>query len=582
MKPGKFTRPTSRKHPDGEKQVSEQSRVAIAQLPTGVPGLDVILGGGLPEYSFNLITGTAGVGKTTLAHQIIFTLATDERPALYFTLLGEPPLKMLRYQQQLAFFDPAKIGRSIHFHNLSNLILTEDLPAVLGEIVRQVEAANPALVIVDSFQTATRELNPVGLQDFLQRLAVRLTSWQATTFLIGEYFGIGGHSNPVSTVADGIIWLSQTVERNSVVRKIQIRKCRGQALVPGLHSFRLSDTGIQIFPRVYWPAAERLGVRAPARLLSGVPGLDALLGGGIPAGDSLLVSGSAGAGKSVLAAQFIAAGAANGEPGVIVLVEEHPRQYVQRAAGFGLDLAAFQHQHLVEVIYLRTLDLSPDEALHEIQNAVQRLGAQRVVIDSLSGFELALAPGFREDFRESLNRLVGALTTTGTTVLLTAEALQTADVVQFSPHLISFLADDILQLRYVEIAGELRKSLTVIKMRNSVHSTAFYEYAITGKGFVVRSARHDRRTVSSDRDEPRSMTGLPRYAGLIEEEAVVLEALTELGEASPDRLAARTGFATAALMDALGRLVHLTYVTQRESPAGALYQPVAHRSEPAW
>lgn len=114
-----------------------RSRVAIATLPTGVAGLDDVLGGGLPEYSFNLIVGTPGVGKTTLAQQIMFALASAERPALYVTLLGEPPLKMLRYQQQFQFFDPEKLGASIRFHDLSDLVLAGSLDQMLARIVQQ-------------------------------------------------------------------------------------------------------------------------------------------------------------------------------------------------------------------------------------------------------------------------------------------------------------------------------------------------------------------------------------------------------------------------------------------------------------
>src|SRR3984957_12489473 len=132
-------------------------KVRIEQLPTGVPGLDDILGGGLPEFSFNIIAGAPGCGKTTLAHQFIFANATVERPALYFTVLGEPALKMLRYQQQFAFFDQAKLNSAVRFINLSQVVMDKDLDAVLAEIVRQVEAVNPGIVVVDSFRTIVRK-----------------------------------------------------------------------------------------------------------------------------------------------------------------------------------------------------------------------------------------------------------------------------------------------------------------------------------------------------------------------------------------------------------------------------------------
>jgi KaiC/GvpD/RAD55 family RecA-like ATPase len=212
------------------------AKVAIGTLPTGVRGLDDILGGGIPEFSFNVIAGMPGCGKTTMAHQIMFANATVKSPALYFTVLGEPALKMLRYQQQFSFFDEAKIGKAIRFINLSDRVLEEDLDAVLAEIVQQVTAVRPGIVVVDSFRTVMRTAmaaaGEMAMQSFIQRLTQFLTSWQATTFLVGEYGDEETRGNPLFTVADGLFWLSQKVERNSVVRKLQILKVRGQESVP--------------------------------------------------------------------------------------------------------------------------------------------------------------------------------------------------------------------------------------------------------------------------------------------------------------------------------------------------------------
>ena len=216
--------------------MSAETRVIINKIKTGVPGLDEVMGGGLPEYSFNIIAGSPGCGKTTLAHQIVFANATPERPALYFTILGEPALKMLRYQQQYEFFDLAKLKDSIRFINLSEIVLEKDLNAVLDEIVKEVESTNPAIVVVDSFRTVARKMPIAGsldLQAFVQRLALHLTSWQATSFLLGEYSNEESRDNPVFTVADGLFWLHQNVERSSIVGKFQIVKLRGQALRVG-------------------------------------------------------------------------------------------------------------------------------------------------------------------------------------------------------------------------------------------------------------------------------------------------------------------------------------------------------------
>ena len=189
-------------------------KVAIRHLPTGVPGLDEILGGGLPEFSFNLIAGAPGAGKTTLAQQIMFTLSGPDRPALYITVAGEPPLKMLRYQQQFTYFDLARVNESVRYVNLSQDIVNGRLERLLARIVQEVEATSPRVVVVDSFrsvaQAAERAENAaLDLQHFVQQLAVRLTGWEATTFLVGEYLASEIEQNPVFTVADGLLWLKK-------------------------------------------------------------------------------------------------------------------------------------------------------------------------------------------------------------------------------------------------------------------------------------------------------------------------------------------------------------------------------------
>jgi circadian clock protein KaiC len=470
--------------------MTNNGKVTIKRLSTGIDGLDTVLGGGLPEYSFNLLAGAPGSGKTTLAHQIMFANATVERPALYFTVLGEPALKMLRYQQQFSFFDESKLGNAVRFINLSEVVLEHDLDAVLAEIVKEVKTTNPGVVIVDSFRTVVRRAqsepsSEIQLQSFTQRLALHLTSWQATTFLIGEYFEEEMRNNPVFTVADGLFWLSQSVERNSIVRKIQIMKLRGQASVPGLHTFRIGGSGLQIFPRTFGLEGKSVIERSGRRLSTGIPELDTMLGGGVPEGDSILVAGPSGTGKSVIASQFIAAGTSAGDPGIIAVFEERPQAFTGRAASLGLDLDTPQSDGLLKVLYLRPLDLSVDETLQELLDAVKAVGAKRIVIDSLAGFEMALAPAFRQDFRESLYRMIGALTGTGATVMSTVELTESFTDLLFSPYAISFLTDDIIRLRYVEIDGALHKILAVVKMRGGHHSKELREYTITDAGLEI-------------------------------------------------------------------------------------------------
>ena len=471
-------------------------RVRIHRLATGVPGLDQILGGGLPEFSFNLIAGAPGAGKTTLAQQIMFALAGPDCPALYFTVVGEPPLKMLRYQQQFTFFDVARVNDSIRYVNLSQDVVNGTLGKLLARIVREVETTNPRVVIVDSFRTVARaaEQAPdrgLELQDFVQQLAVWLTGWQATTFLVGEYQTAESEQNPVFTVADGLLWLAQSLDRNSMVRKIQVMKMRGQAPIPGLHTFRITNDGLQVFPRVIVgpePKAvtavtgSKRGARP--RLSIGIKALDTMLGGGIPVGHSVLVAGPSGSGKSVLSSEFIAEGALHDEPGIVAVFEKRPNEYSQGGEG-ARRFDRFVREGKVCILQTRPLDLSIDEMLNEVVDAIHRLKARRLVIDSLSGFELALAPTFREDFRESLYRMVTVLTGMGITMMMTAEVEDSYAHLRFSQHGTAFLTDAIIMQRYMVVKSQLQRIMAVVKVRGSAHSKDLRAYEITEDGIVM-------------------------------------------------------------------------------------------------
>jgi len=534
----------------------------IQLLPSGVPGLDTVLGGGLPEYSFNLIAGGPGAGKTTLAQQIVFSGATVEAPALYFTVLGEPPLKMLRHAQQYGFFDRDKVNGAVRFVNLSSEALNQDLDSVMKRILAEVESVHPSIVVVDSFRTVARaSTSEAQLQEFVQRLALHLTGWQATTFLVGEYEAEESSSNPIFTIADGIFWLTQSIERNACVRRMQVTKMRACATMPGLHTFLISSEGIRIFPRILPRAGQRAPRERATRASTGIEGLDGMMRGGIPAGESALFVGPSGSGKSLFARHFIAAGAEAGECGIIAVFEEHPGEYLARAEAFGPKLAKFIEQGTVEVIYLRSLDLTVDETLAAVRGAVERTDARRLAIDSLSGFELALAPSHRDDIRESIFRTITALTGLGVTVLMTVDLVQSFVELALSPHITEFLADVLVLQRYVELEGKLAKVLAVVKMRSSDHDAAVRRYAIERSGIVVGESEHRYRSILTGvpvvrADEPAAPFALP---GLTSDEATLLRALRQLGEATAGELSRAAGLKGKALSRALERLRQLDY-----------------------
>lgn len=464
-------------------------KVTLGTLCTGVPGLDILLGGGLSEFSFNLIAGAPGSGKTTLAHQIMFSLADPSRKALYFTVQGEPPLKMLRYQQQYSFFDLDKVGASIRYVNLAEDLRAGDFSVVLERVMSEVESYSPGLVLVDSFRSVT-QMTKAGnegvadLQHFMQDLGTMMASWQATTFLVGEYVHSETEANPIMTVADGIVTLGQIHEQNAVVRKIRVVKMRGQRHLAGSHTFRITSGGLRVYPRLLPPlAADRVpGVpidQDKRRIPTGVPGLDQMLHGGLPEGHSMLLVGPSGSGKTIMGTRFLREGVQRGEKGVAVFFEKGTSRLRN------VELAKMVQSGNVEVVESRSLDLTVEELLDDLEAAIERTGASRVMIDSLSEFHLYLAPEFRADVRLAVFRILSSLAKRGVSVVVTIGMDDRFTELRFGEANIAFLTDAIVALRYVEMHGRLAKVISVVKVRGSGHSSELRELRITDDSIEI-------------------------------------------------------------------------------------------------
>lgn len=467
------------------------SPVPIVRLQTGVRGLDEVLGGGIPELSCTVIAGGSGTGKTTLAHQIMFAHVAQGRPALYFTALGEPALHVLRYQQQFSFFDPDRIGSAVHYVDLSEKIMAGDLDTVLKAITNELDTHRPALVAIDSIRAVLRGVgrhhpsDDAARQDFLRRLVIHFALCQTTALLVGEYEMSETTADPLFAMTDAIVWLHRAVEATTPIRTCEVLKVRGQRPLGGVHLVRLSTDGVHIVARRSSAAPQAERPPASERMSSGNRVLDEMLGGGVPAGDSVLIAGASGTGKSVLTARFIAEGGYRGQPGVIAVFGEHPRAYLARATALQVGLEELVKAGLVEIIQARPLDLSPDEILLRLQRSAHRLNARRVAIDSLSGFEASLTPDFRAELYPAVSRMVGAMTATGVTVWLTEEVPPPPVLGRFGHVTTPLETDDLIRLRHVEVDGRLRKLLTVVKMRGSVHSDELRLFDVAPGGVRV-------------------------------------------------------------------------------------------------
>jgi circadian clock protein KaiC len=435
----------------------------------------------------------------------MFSLANESRRALFFTVLGEPPLKMLRYQQQFSFFDMDKVGPAVRYVNLADDLRAGDFSGVLERIMREVEDFSPSLVFVDSFRSVVQTARSGNeglwdLQHFIQELGSRMATWQATTFLIGEYSQTDVEANPIITVADGMISLSHNLDEDAVVRKIRVIKMRGQAHMAGAHTLRITDDGIRVYPRLLaaLPATYRTIAAGPDRVRTGVAGLDDMLRGGLPQGHTLLVSGPTGIGKTILGTHFLRAGAEQGEKGVALFFEKHTSRL------HNADLVAMVQAGHVEVLESLSLSLSVEEMLDQLMEAIERTGATRVVIDSLSEIGLYLAPEFRYDLRLAVFRTLSMLARRGVTALVTVGYEENTPNWRFSIDNLCFLADAVLSMRFAEVDGRLCKFMTVVKVRGADHSNELRAYRITDRGIEVEPHATDLDAL---------MTGFPTRRG---------------------------------------------------------------------
>jgi circadian clock protein KaiC len=471
----------------------------LERLATGSADLDRILGGGLPVRSINVIAGEPGTGKTLLALQMIFHLARQGRKCMYLTTLSEPSLKLLQYMQQFSFFDASLVDREVVFADVGSVIRGKGDEAILTEITSRVEREEPAVVVIDSFKAVREAVGEAEVRTFVYDLAVHMAGWGAATLLVGEYSEAEIASNAEFAIADGIIRLINRHQDLTAVREVEVLKLRGADYVTGRHFFEIGPSGLSFFPRVRSPdSVDGAAISPGERASTGVAGLDAMLGGGLPRASATVVQGGTGTGKTLLAMHFLLEGARRGEAGIHFTMEETPDQLRGIAQGFGWDLRAFEERKLLTIAYVSPVELSTDAFLNRARQQIQQLGARRAVLDSLTSMALGVVTERR--FKELVYSMTKHFRALGVTLDMNMEIAELLGSAQISGYGVSFAADNVIQLKYVEANGGLDRGIFVLKARGVRHATEVRAMSVEADGLKVGSRFGGTRGV---------LTGLP-------------------------------------------------------------------------
>ena len=544
----------------------------LEKISTGIPSLDAILNGGLPRNSVNVIAGPPGTGKSILAQQIVFHNARRDERAPYLVTVSEPTVKMLRYSQQFTFFDPDRVGQNVIYLDIGSVLLEGGLSEVARQIERYIEEYSPTILAIDSFK-AIHEVaeDAPKLREFAYRLAVRLTTWGTTTLLVGEYTRENIYEAPIFAVADGIILLDHESRGMETYRYLEVLKMRGDDYFSGRHPFTISADGITVYPRLKTPAVMEPYPVGEARVSLGAPGLDEMAQGGVLSATSTLVAGSAGTGKTLLCLHFLLEGIRKGEPALLITFQETPSMLRAFARGFGWDLEQLEAEGLLYLLYSSPVEMGVDEHAHVIRRAIAETGARRVAMDSLKDIELATPDKVR--YKDYIYSLVNDFRRQGITSLLTSEIPEMFGTFVVSEYGISFVADNVILLRYVEMAGRIARAISVLKMRGSDHDKSVREFRITaGAGLEVLQPFEEYDTVLTGAAVTTGVSGVPGVAMLPPRARRVLRALTATPGLALDELADSINEAPERTAETLETLVQLGYVVRQVRDGEAVYK----------
>lgn len=459
-----------------------------ARASIGIAGLDNILGGGIPRDRLYLIQGDPGVGKTTLALQFLLSGAEQGERCLYVTLSetkielqavadshGWSLDKLTLYELPIA--DRLESQDENTLFHASEVELAETIRALL----REVQAVNPSRVVFDSL-SEIRLLSQGALRYRREILALKqfFVGRRCTVMLLDDRTSDPGDLQ-LQSLAHGVISLEQLSPLYGAERRrLRVLKMRGVRFRGGFHDFALNTGGMTVFPRLI-AAEHRSGFRRD-QLLSGVPQIDSLVGGGLVRGTSTLLMGPAGTGKSTVAIQYARAASDSGRRVSIFAFDEAVATLLGRAADIGLDLRPAIEKGSIEVRQIDPAELTPGEFSHIVRRAVEERGAELVIIDSLNGYMHAMP---EEHFLTlQLHELLTYLGQMGAiTIMVVAQHGVVGTMA--SPIDLSYLADSVMMFRHFEHSGRLQKAISMLKRRVGAHESTIRELTISSNGIMV-------------------------------------------------------------------------------------------------
>ena len=454
------------------------------RVPTGVPGLDQVLQGGLQRGAAFIVSGAPGTGKTILANQIAFGQAGKGRSVLYVTLLAESHGRMLQHMRKMRFYDEDAVPDRLAYIGAFHTLEDEGLEGLMRLIHHEIEHRRADMLILDGvFVVEDQADSAQAYRRFVHELQGIAELKGCAVLLLTN--GRTKDYAPEHTMVDG--WMQLNFLRAGVrsFRELEVHKFRGTDFLSGAHKFCITEKGIEIFPRleaVLQSPSAPLNYSAE-RLSSGVGKLDSMLGGGIRRGSTVLAIGPTGSGKTTLALHFLAEATAE-EPAIFLGAYESPELLVHKARNLGLKLPGARADDSAEICWWPATEQYLDEIGHRLLEEVRRKRAKRVVIDGLNALEQFLLR--KERFPAFLAALSNELRAMDVTTLLTLEATGGALGLPLAPIAdLAAVAEEIVSLGMAVRDGRMSRVVLVVKARDSAFDPLAHEFEIGRGGFAI-------------------------------------------------------------------------------------------------